>query len=327
MSRTHGGKAIDFSWHFSVDQLTIKNERGIVHDYSLDEMAAILSAIKENFSSTWFPLANNVEKLSNRSEIKGLGTLILDYKPNDIKHAQGASYLGVVLEEIGFFEWNGKTKGIKWKLKDNKFGISFIKNKFHNYINPAPSIYRESFFANEKWTAGEYSIEKHKHNFAIWAAARAAQRGFASTAMVKQVLEDVDIQNEVERLNRDTLTAREFKDWHKRICDKILEKLKKRKKNASFGRVAKLVAIYIKVVVVIGMRPDCTLAKLAHPPIDRILLKQIASKYSTLGHMAKLKWTQLSSEKYDEVIFQLLDLVRDEPFWKLERFWSPAEVE
>ncbi len=36
--------------------------------------------------------------------------------PNDITHAQGASYLGVVLEKIGVLEWNGTKKRIQWRI-------------------------------------------------------------------------------------------------------------------------------------------------------------------------------------------------------------------
>ncbi len=33
-----------------------------------------------------------------------------------LPHAQGSSYLGVVLEEIGVFNWNGAKKGIQWRI-------------------------------------------------------------------------------------------------------------------------------------------------------------------------------------------------------------------
>ena len=31
-------------------------------------------------------------------------------------YAQGASYLGVVLEELGYLRWNGRSRGIGWRL-------------------------------------------------------------------------------------------------------------------------------------------------------------------------------------------------------------------
>ena len=74
--------------------------------------------IKNEFGSDYFPLANNVEKLTNDNEGRGLGTAILDLNPGKVRHAQGASYIGPVLEEIGYFEWNVKNRGIKWRLKD-----------------------------------------------------------------------------------------------------------------------------------------------------------------------------------------------------------------
>jgi hypothetical protein len=53
-------------------------------------------------------LANNVQKLGKGIETRGLGTIILDFNPGNVKHAQAASYLCPVLEEIGYFDWNGK---------------------------------------------------------------------------------------------------------------------------------------------------------------------------------------------------------------------------
>jgi hypothetical protein len=49
-------------------------------------------------------------------EKPGLATTILQVYPGDMTRAQGASYLGVILEELGYLEWNNKTLGIAWKL-------------------------------------------------------------------------------------------------------------------------------------------------------------------------------------------------------------------
>lgn len=71
----------------------------------------------------------NVENLGNGTETMGLGMIILFEGKNDIRHAQGASYLGVVLENVGYLKWNGKTRGIEWRLININFDLSTIENQ------------------------------------------------------------------------------------------------------------------------------------------------------------------------------------------------------
>ena len=92
-----------------------------IHEYSMREIKVILESLYSVFGDEFFPLANNVEKLGNGTERQGLGTTILKQKPGDITHAQGSSYLGVVLEEAGYLEWNGKRKGICWRITKMDF--------------------------------------------------------------------------------------------------------------------------------------------------------------------------------------------------------------
>ena len=66
--------------------------------------------------------------MSKGNEKDGLGNAILNLKPNDITHAQGASYLGVVLQEIGILEWNGEKKGIQWRIIKDVNTIQDLQN-------------------------------------------------------------------------------------------------------------------------------------------------------------------------------------------------------
>ena len=116
MSVTNGGRAKHFKWDLITPRISIKNDDGRVHEFELTEILEILSWLKDKFSDDWFPLANNVELMSNGAEQKGLGRAILNSKPNDITHAQGSSYLGVVLQELGIFEWNHAKRGIEWRI-------------------------------------------------------------------------------------------------------------------------------------------------------------------------------------------------------------------
>ena len=133
MLRTHGGKSIQFDWCFEKDLLIIKNEKGRIHKYKLEDIFQILTWLEKEFGSNWFPLANNVEKLGNGTEKKGFGVAIIEYTPGDINHAQGASYLGVVLEHIGILEWNGKKWGIQWRLSLSSISKENIRSSISTY--------------------------------------------------------------------------------------------------------------------------------------------------------------------------------------------------
>jgi hypothetical protein len=128
-SETHGYRSKKFAWEFVAgpERLQIESVAGIEHNFSLGEIQRVLERLDEQFGKEFFPLGNNVEKLGNGTEVQGLGTTILEQRPRDVTHAQGSSYLGVVLEECEYFEWNGEKQGIKWRLirKDlNRASIS-----------------------------------------------------------------------------------------------------------------------------------------------------------------------------------------------------------
>src|SRR5439155_20008024 len=82
-----------------------------------------------------------------------------------------------------------------------------------------------------------------------------------------------------------------------------------REEQVTFGRAAKLIAVYLKSVVVLGTRGSSSLSKVAHPPIDGILLSKIA-KSSAIHSVHKAKWgrkrwTRLKEDEYYELVEQL----------------------
>jgi hypothetical protein len=117
MLATHGGgKAKRFSWDFHDDYVAIYGEKGMLEEYSLCEILAVLGWLAERFGTCWFPLKNNVQKLGRNEEGDGLGVAILRLSPGKVRHAQGSSYLGVVLEDVGILEWNNRVRGIEWRI-------------------------------------------------------------------------------------------------------------------------------------------------------------------------------------------------------------------
>ncbi len=126
MSVTHGGRARQFEWSCDVGDLVIENENGLTHIFPIEEIADILLAIKSEFAKEWFPLANNVEKMYRGTEKSGLGSIIYS-TCEDTFHAQGASYLGVVLDEVGILEWNGESWGIEWRVIDAPRNVESVR--------------------------------------------------------------------------------------------------------------------------------------------------------------------------------------------------------
>jgi hypothetical protein len=127
MSFTHGGNYRIFEWQLVGNTIYIENTRGRQHSYELTEILDIFTWLKATFGYGWFPLANNVKLMGRGQEKDGLCTAILDLTPKDITHAQGSSYLGVVLEEVGIFKWNGKKKGIEWRIVKAPASVKKLK--------------------------------------------------------------------------------------------------------------------------------------------------------------------------------------------------------
>jgi hypothetical protein len=318
---THGGKAKKFDWDFIQDQIVIKNIEGKQHKYDLLEVKDILSKLYNTFGNDWFPLANNVEKLGNGTEKDGLGSFIFSIKPGDITHAQGASYLGVVLEKAGILRWNQQIKGIEWKITFDSINDELMTQAYG--ASPYGKFsFCETVLVDESLNSSPYTIDIHKHNFAVWAAARAVQRHFTKTEKIRDALNTLNIQKEISLVQSGEMGAKDYDVWHSKICKNLIMNFKKLGiQNVTYGRAAKLIAIYIKVTVIMSNQ-NCDLAKIAHPPIDRILLKNIAKKYMELNSLTSINWTSLSEKKYFEVIESLRNILPVEsPFWKIEQYW------
>jgi hypothetical protein len=134
MSTTHGGRKKGFGWRLNGNQIHIKNDDGREHVFSLSETFQIIQWLNGIFRNDWFPLANNVALLGSGEEKDGLGTAILSHSPDDITHAQGSSYLGVILEEIGVFQWNGEKRGIQWRIVKMPESVGELKQLIKDYL-------------------------------------------------------------------------------------------------------------------------------------------------------------------------------------------------
>jgi hypothetical protein len=108
----------------------------IEHTYTADEVSSIITVLNKWFLADLFPLANNVEHIGNGTEINGLGMAIHQITKN-VTRAQGATYLGPLLHALGIFEWNGKRRGIMWRLAINIGGCDadHLHQRFIENVN------------------------------------------------------------------------------------------------------------------------------------------------------------------------------------------------
>jgi hypothetical protein len=117
-STTRGGKAKEFKWAFEPngDRIRIDRDPPEPDYFETKEVFALIHILYDHFGSDWYPLANSVTKLQDKTEKIGLGSVLHSLSMN-VTHAQAASQLGVVLEEVGIFEWNEKPINIAWRLR------------------------------------------------------------------------------------------------------------------------------------------------------------------------------------------------------------------
>lgn len=175
--------------------------------------------------------------------------------------------------------------------------------------------------------ASDYCLAEHKHRFAAWAASRAARvkRFSLKVSVGKALLDEIGLSAFVEdpdRLpNADAMDA-VHADWR----DRVKRSASKRFPDCTHGTSAKLINVYLKTVFVCGGFHAHPKVALLHPPIDRLLLAELA-KQDVGGHkrfwqsMHKQGWSSFTSEQYQEVIDYIRLVMKGRPLWEIERYW------
>ena len=143
--KTLGGKKKEFLWriNFEKNQIEIDRIEANIQDiFSFEEIMKILEMLKANFNDKEIPLGNNVQKLKNNEEQKGIGQTIYDLCSDEgskkIIKAQGASQLAPILEQCNILSWNGKSKGICFYLKNmpenDQHLLEIFRKTFEKYL-------------------------------------------------------------------------------------------------------------------------------------------------------------------------------------------------
>jgi hypothetical protein len=164
-----------------------------------------------------------------------------------------------------------------------------------------------------------YTFEEHLHNYAVWTAARAVQRAFTSTRNIKEAIEAADLRSFAE--SPVDLTEQEFEAFHREAANWIMDSLRTNLvANATYGRAAKIIAIYLKTAVILPSRGACTRSRIFHPPIDGILLNNLSADPEN-PNLVHRPWTQLSEHDYWNLVGQIKALKSFD--WTLEAYWHP----
>ena len=167
----------------------------------------------------------------------------------------------------------------------------------------------------------EYNRKEHIHRFAIWTAARAVQRAWTTTAIISKVIQSTSL-NEFVGDYQNLSEQKEFDEMHQNWCNKMIHEFQLLNITASYGRVAKIIAVYLKTSIIIGANSDENKVQFIHPPIDRVLLHNLPANVTEFKPLRKLNWTQLDQKNY----WEMEKIIRAKCGyfdWRLEILWRP----
>lgn len=175
----------------------------------------------------------------------------------------------------------------------------------------------------------KYNVKKHIHLFASWAASRASSTSPVNRFKVEagqNILEKASVRNFI--LNPDSLPKShvEFRQEHDNWREEIISLSGKHTKEFSHGVAAKLINVYLKSIIVCGGFHNHPSTQYIHPPIDSILLKELAkmnfgNNAKFWRQMNKKGWSNFDEKNYVEVIDEIRNGIGDEPLWKIEEYW------
>ena len=172
-----------------------------------------------------------------------------------------------------------------------------------------------------------YSIEQHRHLFAAWAAGRAASvvgcrfKVEQGQAILESCGFDEDFATP-ERLPAQAKTDVCHRVWRRRVVSQAVGH------NLTFthGVAAKLINCYLKSRLVCGGYHDDARVKNLHPPIDDVMLRELArldvGGYRKEWQRARtVRWSKLDSNGYERLIQLIRLCLRGEPLWMVEQYW------
>lgn len=209
--------------------------------------------------------------------------------------------------------------------------ISWLNVQANRHI---PDVYaslsaahKERFPNSDLGTDSDYSIGEHSHRFAVWAAARAASvKNYRfSVSAGKYLLEEVGFSGNI--LSPDELPGPDLiDDIHYAWRTNMIRAAKTLNMSITHGIAAKLINVYFKARFVSGPTAYHPNVAALHPPIDSVLLKELALQ--KLGGSSqpwrtaqKRAWSNFTSTEYEDIIAHLRAHLNGRPMWSIEKYW------
>lgn len=172
-----------------------------------------------------------------------------------------------------------------------------------------------------------YTIDEHKHRFAAWAASRAATVNGCrfKVEQGKALLESAGLNTLLA--SPDLLPSPEEIDIsHREWRHKIILATQDFDQPFTHGVAAKLINIYFKSGFICAGHHDHERVRSLHPPIDSVLLKELAAQ--NIGGLrkawklaGKIRWSKFDSDQYEEVIWNIRKALSRRPLWEVEQYW------
>jgi len=175
-----------------------------------------------------------------------------------------------------------------------------------------------------------YNIEEHNHRLAAWAASTSASASPLCRFKVHKggaILEACGFDAAFSNPSQLPAPA-DLADQHLKWRAEVIAAAEKENLIFTHGIAAKLINCYLKVRFVSGGHHADARVQALHPPIDEVLLKELAAV--NFGSQAKkwrkfrqARWSKFDSATYEEVIALIRSsLLPNEPLWKVEEYWK-----
>jgi len=173
-----------------------------------------------------------------------------------------------------------------------------------------------------------FSIERHQHRFAAWAASRAASvKGCRfSVEQGRAILEACGFDanfSTPEQLPPPDRVDQQHRLWR----GEAIRAAESQALAFTHGVAGKLINIYLKSRFVCGGHYVHDRVRDLHPPIDDVLLCTLADLnvggYARQWRSARYtRWSKLGSDQYEQLIRLIRDSLKGEPLWKIEEYWK-----
>lgn len=182
-----------------------------------------------------------------------------------------------------------------------------------------------------------YDIHKHRHIFSAWAAGRASSVAsfcrFPVASAFKIIghigLQDIKMADDLPSPDGMKICHREWRNKAIRYARNnkcSLFSIDAQANNFTHGIAAKLINIYFKSKFVSGNQISHKNIAALHPPVDRLLLNELARKDTKRAEKWRTYrdtgWSKFSSKDYEEVIDLISDHQNGAPLWQIERYWQ-----